>query len=126
MGFYISCINTCMNKHDLQQQIQRQENRDTWRANQWMQSQGYSAESFAGLDVIYLQAQRIAYNCLKHHGRMLTASEAQTLNNFLQALENKAKRRRLKPAQAYKIMNIGKRINRQLFKQHRQHARHRN
>ncbi|MCD8523957.1 MAG: hypothetical protein LRY72_17095 [Saccharospirillaceae bacterium] len=115
-----------MNKHDLQQQIQHQENRDKWRTNRWMQSQGFSAESFAGLDLIYLQAQRIAYICLKHHGRMLTANEAQTLKNFLQALQTKAKQRRLKPAQAYKIMNIGKRINRQLFKQHRQHPRQHN
>ena len=114
-----------MNKHFKQLDIQHRENCDTQRANAWLKSQGLAAENFTELDLKLLQAQRIAHNCLKHHGLMLTANEAQTLNNFLQALQTKAKQRRLTPAQAYKIMNIGKRINRQLFKQHRQHARQR-
>lgn len=115
-----------MNKRFKQLDIQHRENCDTQRANAWLKSQGLAAEIFTEMDLQLLQAQRIAHNCLKQHGGLLGANEAKVLNNFLQALQTKAKQRRLKPAQAYKITNIGKRINRQLFKQHRQHARQRN
>ena len=123
MGFYISCINTCMNKRLKQLEIQHRENHDTQRTDAWLRSQGFHADNFSELDLQLLQAQRIAHNCLKHHGRLLDATEAKALNDFLQALQNNKKRRRLTQAQAFKVMNIGNKLNRKLFKQYRHHTK---
>jgi hypothetical protein len=112
-----------MNKHYLQQDIKRQEAHDTKRTDQWLKSQGILADHFADLDILLLQAQQIAHNCLKHHGQLLDHCEAQVLNKFLQSLIKKATRQRIKPAQAYKVMNIGTSLNRRVFKQLKQQAR---
>lgn len=108
-----------MNKHTKQLDIQRKNDSDTQQTNRWLKSQGLSAEVFAKIDMILLQAQQIAHNCLKHHGSLLTYSEAQVLNQFLQRLNKKATRKTIKPAQAYKVMNIGKTLNRRVFKQYK-------
>ena len=108
-----------MNKHTLQRDIQIKSDRDNLQTNRWIKSQGLSAESFAKMDMILLQAQQIPHNCLKHHGSLLTYGEAQVLNQFLQRLNKKATRKTIKPAQAYKVMNIGKTLNRRVFKQYK-------
>lgn len=109
-----------MNKHSKQLDIQRKHDRDTKQTNRWLKSQGLSAEAFAKMDMILLQAQQIAHNCLKHHGRLLKDIEAQVLNQFLQRLKKNALRQSIKPAQVYKVMNIGKSLNRRVFKQYKQ------
>ena len=119
LSFISLDINTCMNRRLTQLDIQHRENRDTQLANAWLASQGLSAEQFTELDLQLLQAQRIAHNCLKHHGCLLGQNEAQVLNHFLQALQNRAKRQRLTQAQAFKIMNIGTSVNRRAYKQTR-------
>ena len=108
-----------MNKHTLQRDIQRKNDWDTQQTDRWIKSQGLSIEAFAKMDMILLQAQQIAHNCLKHHGSLLTYSEAQALNQFLQHLNKTATRGTIKPAQAYKVMNIGKSLNRRVFKQYK-------
>lgn len=112
-----------MNKHYLQQDIKRQEANDTKRTDQWLKSQGLSADHFTDMDIVLLQAQQIAHNCLKHHGRLLDHREAEVLNHFLRCLYKKSSRQKIKPAQAYKVMNIGSSLNRRLFKQLKQQAR---
>lgn len=109
-----------MNKRYLQLDIERKHVRDTSRTDQWLKSQGLSANCFADLDTVLVQAQQIAHNCLKHHGSLLDHREAQVLNHFLQSLQKKATRQRIKPAQAFKVMNIGTSLNRRVFKQYKQ------
>ncbi len=109
-----------MNKHTKQLDIQRKNDWDTQQTDRWIKSQGLSVEVFAKMDMILLQAQQIAHNCLKHHGSLLTFGEAQVLNQFLQRLNKQATRRTIKLAQAYKVMNIGKSLNRRVFKQYKQ------
>lgn len=109
-----------MNKHYLQQDIQRQQVRDTKRSDQWLKTHGLSPDSFIDIDAVLLQAQQIAHNCLKHHGSLLDHREAQVLNNFLQRLQKKVTRKRIQPAQAFKVMNIGTSLNRRVFKQFKQ------
>jgi hypothetical protein len=112
-----------MNKRTLQQAIQMKDHRDTQRADAWLRSQGLSADDFTKLDIVLLQAQQIAHNCLKHHGSLLDHREVQVLNKFLQCLQKKSRRRCISPAQAYKVMNIGTSLNRRVFKQLKQQAR---
>jgi hypothetical protein len=112
-----------MNKHSQQRDIQIKHDRDTQQTDQWLKSQGLSIDAFTEIDTLLLQAQQIAHNCLKHHGRLLSESEALVLNQFLQRLQKKSLRRCIKPAQAFKVMNIGKSLNRRVFKQYKQQAR---
>ena len=106
-----------MNKHTLQRDIQIKSDRDNLQTNRWIKSQGLSADVFAKMDMILLQAQQIAHNCLKHYGRFLGPNEAAVLNTFLKALTNQARRRRITQAQIHKVMNIGSQVNRKAFKQ---------
>jgi hypothetical protein len=112
-----------MNKRILQYTIQSKDHLDTQQADAWLRSQGLSADDFTNLDLLLLQAQQIAHNCLKHHGRLLDHSEVQVLNKFLQCLKKKSRRRCISPAQAYKVMNIGTCLNRRVFKQLKQQSR---
>ena len=113
-----------MNKHFKQQAIQRRHDQDTQHADAWVKSQGWSPETFVDTDIMLLQAQRIAQQCLKQHGSLLDQNEAQVLNYFLQSLQKKVKRQRLGPAQAFKVMNIARVLNRRVFKQRKQQLRH--
>jgi len=109
-------MNKCLN----QQSIQRRHDQDTEQTNVWLKSQGWSADSFADTDIVLLQAQHIAQQCLKHYGQLLAQNEAQVLNHFLQSMQKKIKRQRLGSAQAFKVMNIARVLNRRVFKQRKQ------
>ena len=60
----------------------------TKQTNTWLRQNGIDPEIFNKLDVEILQAQMIATNLLKHHGKLLDQNEAASLNNFLQATRN--------------------------------------
>lgn len=92
----------------------------TKQTNTWLSQNGIDPEIFNKLDVEILQAQMIATNLLKHHGKLLDQNEAASLNNFLQATRNAKKRRKLTLKSCYTVMNIGTAVNRKLFKKYRQ------
>jgi hypothetical protein len=85
----------------------------------WLTENGLSSEGLENTDLHLLQAQRIAHNTLKHYAALLEQNQAAVLNNFLRSMGS-SERKRLKLAQAQKVMNIGAAVNRRLFKQHRQ------
>jgi len=85
----------------------------------WLTENGLSSQELENTDLHLLQAQRIAHNTLKYHGPLLEQNQAAVLNNFLRAMGSSG-RKKLKPAHAKKVMNIGAAVNRRLFKQHRQ------
>ena len=99
---------------------QRKEKTNDTQTETWLRDNGITAQQFCDLDVGLLQAQRVATNLLQHHARLLGQNQAHTLNNYLQAMRNGTKRRKLTQTQALKILNIGTQVNRKLFKQHRQ------
>ncbi len=84
----------------------------------WLTENGLSSQELETTDLHLLQAQRIAHNTLKHHAALLEQNQAAVLNNFLRAMGSSG-RKKLKPAHAQKVMNIGAAVNRRLFKQHR-------
>ena len=108
-----------MTKHELKQQIVRRTALDDRKTRGWLKSEGLDADAFTDAALPLIQAQRIAHNCLKHYGRFLGSNEAAVLNTFLKALTNQAQQRRITQAQVYRVMNIGSRVNRKAFKQHR-------
>ena len=85
----------------------------------WLKDNGLNANTVYSLPSYLVQAQKIAHNLLKHNARLLGQNEAATLNNFLNAMSFTKLREKLTEAECYKIMNIGKAVNRKLFKAHK-------
>jgi len=120
VSFIISGLNSCMNKKKAltlkQRDIQNKQHQDDWLRIKWQNQNGLDDKDFATLPLIILQAQVIATNILKAGGDYLEQNKAASLNNFLKALRNGSKRKKLKEADAYRVMNIGKQVHRKMFK----------
>ena len=99
-----------------QRAIQHQQNKDDHVFKDWLKQNGFNEKYFAVVAVELLQAQKFATNILKESGRYLDQNQAATLNNFLLAMSRKDKRKKLTKKQAHTVMNIGKEVNRKLFK----------
>ena len=85
----------------------------------WLKQNGMNESSFIAMDALFVQAQQIAHNLIKHHAALLTETQVALLNGYLVKASNKAKRRTLTTNNAYIVMSLGKRINRQIFKAYR-------
>lgn len=102
-----------------QREIQRSQTESDWQRAKWQKQNGCDDSTFVTLPLIFVQAQVIATNILKAGGGYLEQNQAASLNNFLKALRNRSKRRKLKEADAYRVMNIGKQVHRKMFKAHK-------
>ena len=89
-------------------------------ANEWLAENGLCAELLLKLELVIQQAQIVAHNLLKNHSQLLTDTQTQIIKKYLKASSHYNTRVRIQKRQAYKILNIGKSINRKLFKQNRQ------
>ena len=123
--FIWSLLNNCMTKKenllsDKQFQINQRSNSQTITTNTWLAQQGFKTASFNSTHIKLLQAQQAATQLVKHHNDLLTTSQRSTLEKFLHQMSRKDTRSRLKPQAAHPILNISSKINRQLFKQHKQ------
>lgn len=116
-------LNNCMNnKNPLtpkQREIQRGQTQNDRQREKWQKQNGLNDTTFVTLPLILVQAQVIATNILKTGSDYLDQNQASSLNNFLLALRCSGKRRKLKEADAYKVMNIGKQVHRKMFKAHK-------
>ena len=86
----------------------------------WLRDNGIAVNSFANTHVKLLQAQQSAHTILNQHKDLLTTSQIKTLKAFQRTMSNKKARTKLKPENAYPILNISTKVNRQLFKLHKQ------
>lgn len=86
------------------------------QTSKWLKDNGLNEKVFADVELHLVQAQMIASNILKFNSKLLGQNEAASLNNFLQAMNNKAKRAKLTVSNAHKVMNIGTAVNRKMFK----------
>lgn len=102
--------------------INRRSDRETTSSTNWIRSIGLNSESFFTTNIKLLQAQQQAHTILKHHHDLLTLEQAATLQKFQHLMTHKNTRKKLKPSAAHQVFNINTKINRQLFKKHRQLA----
>ena len=86
----------------------------------WAADMGSNAKRIFADNIDLLHATRIATNILKHHAKLLEPNQVHTLQAFLQAAQGKD-RNKITQGQCFKVMNIGKQINRKLFKQVKSH-----
>lgn len=91
-------------------------NRQDLQTEQWLKANGFNPKTFDGIDIELLKAQQITHRLLKEHSQILNEEQIELLNNFNKAMSNKSLRRKLTAKQCYSVMNIGTKINRQLFK----------
>jgi len=105
---------------DKQFQINLRSDCQTQDTNRWLTEQGLDADTFGTTHIRLLQAQQQAHTLLTHHSGLLTDSQRMTLERFQQQMRQPKTRSRLKPTSANAVLNISSRVNRQLFKQHRQ------
>jgi hypothetical protein len=104
-----------MNKQEQQYQIRKQEQQDTQQADTWIKQQGLDTGTFATTKLQLLQAQQTAHTLLTSHKHLLNQKQIQTLKKFQQKINTK-----LNPKTAYQVLNIGTKINRQIFRAYKQ------
>ena len=87
----------------------------------WLKENGLTETTAYTLPIHLVQAQKIAFNLLKHNSQYLKHNEIKTLNNFLKAMSFTNLRVRLTNTHCLKVMNIGTSVNRKLFKAYKSH-----
>ena len=88
-------------------------------ANNWLKDNGITNRLFNEVQVFQLQAYKTAKNILKHNVELLKNGEYEELTSYCKAILNSRQRNSITKRNTYQILNIGIRINRQLFKQYR-------
>lgn len=124
----MSMINKCMqNKKkpkDIlthkQFAINKRSDRETTSATNWIKSVGLNENYLYASDIKLIQAQQQAHTLITHHIDLLTSSQTETLRHFQNLMMHKKTRKKLKSSAAYLVFNISTKINRKIFKQHRQ------
>jgi type IV pilus biogenesis protein CpaD/CtpE len=96
---------------------------DTLSADNWLRQQGLDVKTFGTTPIRQLQAQHHAHQIITHHGDLLTQSQRLTLETFLQQMQTKRARDKIKAGSVNQVLNISSKVNRQLFRQHRQHMK---
>ena len=85
-------------------------------ANTWLNDNGLDEKSFMVIELPYIQAQQVAFALMKHHADLLDEEQIDFVRSYLDGMKNKAKRKKLTKKVAYRVLNLGKQINRQIFK----------
>lgn len=82
----------------------------------WLNDNGLDEKSFMVIELPFIQAQQVAFALMKHHADLLDEEQVDFVSSYLEGMNNKAKRKKLTKKIAYRVLNLGKQINRQIFK----------
>ena len=82
----------------------------------WLKQNGMDEKSFTVIELPFLQAQQVAFALMKHHADLLDEEQTAFVSGYLADIKHQAKRKKLTKKIAYRVLNLGKQINRQLFK----------
>ena len=85
--------------------------------DRWLRQNGISAKHFANTDVLLLQAQKTANYLLYKQSSFIDDSQRSTLQAFLNAMSHQRTQASVTTTQAYRVLNIGSKARRQLFRQ---------
>lgn len=88
-------------------------------ANEWLKQNGIAVKHMEKMDLCLQQAQMVATNLLTHHAQWLNSDERNLLMTYIKTVQIRARQNKACRAIAYKVLNLGKQKNRQLFRQHR-------
>jgi hypothetical protein len=79
-------------------------------ANVWLKQNGIAVDQLLKTDLLLQQAQIVATNLIKHHQKSLSNIQYQLLTDYTKSTKQTSNN-------AYQVLNLGKKINRQLFKE---------
>jgi len=82
----------------------------------WLQANGMDEKSFTVIDLPFIQAQQVAFALMKYHAALLNEEQTELITTYLKDINNKVKRKTVTKTNVYKVLNLGTKINRQLFK----------
>lgn len=85
----------------------------------WLNDNGLDEKSFMVIELPFIQAQQVAFALMKHHADLLDEEQIDFVRSYLDGINKKANRKKLTKKVAYRVLNIGTKINRQLFKANR-------
>ena len=103
-----------------QRQILRKQDKDVLTTEKWIKETGLTVCVFNRLPVQVLKSQQVAHTLLTQNLNLLTPEQIKTLRTFQRKVGNTKNHKNLKSSTAFPILNISNKINRQLFKQHKQ------
>ena len=86
---------------------------------QWLNENGWDDKTFTVIELPFLQAQQVAYCLMKYNSALLNEEQTDLLTNYLNDIKHKAKRNKITKKTVYRVLNLGTKINRQLFKAHK-------
>ncbi len=95
---------------------QLQHKRDNGLTDWWLKNSGYNPNSFDKVCIEVVQAQQKAHELLKAHANLLTPEQLALIKKFIDRLNDKRNRKKLKPSSAYPILNLCTKIYRQAHK----------
>jgi hypothetical protein len=95
---------------------QLQSKRDNGLTDWWLKTSGYNPNAFDKVCLEVVQAQQKANELLKAHANLLTPEQLALIEKFNDRLNDKRKRKKLKPSSAYPILNLCTKIYRQAHK----------
>ena len=101
-------------------QMLRVAHKETYQADKWLHDIGLNANTFPDTHIKLLQAKRQAHAIINHHLDLLTHDQQTTIEHFQRLMRGKKTRKHLKANAANSVLNIASKINRKIFKQHRQ------
>ncbi|QWD90758.1 hypothetical protein [Polynucleobacter sp. MWH-Braz-FAM2G] len=88
-------------------------------ANKWLKQNGIAVKHMEKMDLCLQQAQMVATNLLTHHANWLNSEQRNLLTTYKKNIHIRARQNKACRAMAYKVLNLGKQLNRQLFRQHK-------
>jgi hypothetical protein len=86
---------------------------------QWLLANGISITQFEKTDIWLLQAQKTAFYLLKHKTELLSEAQKDALMEFYYCANHNQKRSSITKRKTYEVMNIGKKLKREEFKENR-------
>jgi hypothetical protein len=95
--------------------------KQTRSADKWIRTMGMSAKRFQSTNSKLLLAQKHAHTIIKEHSDLISPQQLQCLQNFAKHMRSKKSHQTVKPEAANTTLNISSKVNRQLFRQRRQH-----
>ena len=88
----------------------------------WLRTNGLDTRTFSTTNPRILKAQQAATLLLNQNRNLLDSDLKRLLENFQRCYANTKKRDKITDGECYRVLNIQTKINRVLFKQHRQLA----
>ncbi len=86
--------------------------------NKWLKTNAIE-KVFEKEDTLKAKAYVAATNILKHNVELLKNGEYELLTDYCSAILNSKQRSSITKRNTYQILNLGKQVNRKLFKQYR-------